>query len=330
MYKKNDYSAYAYVLPAASVLLIFHIFPVIYSFMLSVHQGTLKHPMKTYIGVGNYAAILEDVNFWKSMLNTVWFALSSVPMGIIIALAIAMLLNQKIKGLAIYRTVYYLPVVTSIAAVALVWKWLFDVKFGLFNQIIQWAGLKPMGWLQDSTGVFEFMASIVGLGIPETYLMFEPGFMREMVYGLMHGPSIALCSITIMSIWKGLGYNVVIFLAGLQNIPQGLYEAAEIDGANAWHKFKNVTWPLLAPTTFFVFIMSTISSFQVFVQIFMMTPFGGPERSTSVAVFYLYEKAFKTFEFGYASALAYVVFFVIFIMTLVQRKLGDGQNHQGV
>jgi multiple sugar transport system permease protein len=312
-HNKKDYSAWWYLLPATLVLLIFHILPVIYSFLLSVHRGTLKHPIQHFIGAQNYLDLLEDSGFWEAMINTVFFALGSVPLGMFFALLVALLLNQKIKGLGIYRTVYYLPVITSIAAVALVWNWLFDVKFGLFNQLLKSFGMSPSQWLLEPRGIFESMAQAMGFGLPD----------------LLHGPSVALCSIIVMSIWKGLGYNVVIFLAGLQNIPPSLYEAADLDGASVWQKFKHITWPLLSPTTFFIFIMSTIHSFQVFVQIFMMTPFGGPERSTVVAVFYLYEKAFKTFEFGYASALAYVVFLIIFILTLLQRRYVGERVHYG-
>lgn len=311
----REYSAYLYLLPATVVLLVFQLFPVIYSFLLSVCHGTLRHPMRHFIGFDNYTELISDHEFWAGLANTIWFAIGSVPIGIIIALLIAQLLNQKIKGLGIYRTIYYLPVITSIAAVALVWKWLFDIKFGFFNQLLAMLGISPSNWLQESRGIFETIASWCGL---EGVL---PSFLQ--------GPSVALCCIIIMSIWKGLGYNVVIFLAGLQNIPSHLYEAAEIDGATTWHKFRHITWPLLSPTTFFIFIMSTIQSFQVFVQVFMMTPFGGPERSTVVAVFYLYEKAFKTFEFGYASAMAYVLFMILFFLTWLQRKYVGEKVHYG-
>jgi multiple sugar transport system permease protein len=313
MNRDREYSAYLYLMPAGIILLTFQIFPVIYSFLLSVHKGTLKNPIKAFIGLENYSQLMTDGEFWDGIINTVFFALGSVPLGIILALVIALLLNQKIKGLGFYRTVYYLPVITSIAAVALVWKWLFDVKFGLFNQLLNLMGMDPSNWLQESKGIFAVVFDQIGVQLPD----------------MLHGPSVALCCIIVMSIWKGLGYNIVIFLAGLQNIPPHLYEAAEIDGATTWHKFRHVTWPLLSPTTFFIFIMSTITSFQVFVQVFMMTPFGGPERSTVVAVYYLYEKAFKTFEFGYASALAYVVFIIIFALTLLQRKFVGEKVHYG-
>ncbi len=310
---RQDYSAFAYLAPAALILAVFHLIPVVYSFLLSVHRGTLKNPMRHFIGLENYQELLKDQGFWDAMLNTVFFAVGSVPVGILLALGIALLLNQKIRGLGIYRTIYYIPVITSIAAVALVWNWLFDTNYGLFNQILVGLGMEPSRWLQEARGIFEIWGSWCGVEVPPEY----------------GGPSLALVCIIIMSIWKGLGYNVVIFLAGLQNIPPSLYEAADLDGASSWHKFRHITWPLLSPTTFFIFIMSTIQSFQVFVQIFMMTPFGGPQRSTVVAVFYLYEKAFKTFEFGYASAMAYIVFFIIFLLTLIQRKFVGEKVHYG-
>lgn len=328
MHDKNDHSAYFYVLPAGAIILLFHVFPVIYSFLLSVFKGTLKHPMREFIGLSNYAELVGDVSFWKAMLNTLFFSVGSVPLGILIALGIAVLLNQKIQGLGIYRTIYYLPVITSIAAVSLVWKWLYDKKAGFFNQVFDMVGISPSAWLQESRGLFEVVFSWININLPTSIVFFGTEF-DQVLTRIAHGPSVALCCIIAMSVWKSLGYNVVIFLAGLQGIPNHLYEAAEIDGANRWQQFKAVTWPLLSPTTFFIFIMSTITSFQVFVQVFMMTPFGGPDGSTSVVVFYLYEKAFKTFEFGYASAMAYVLFTIIFILTLIQKKYVGEKVHYG-
>lgn len=328
MQNQKDYSAYLYVLPASLVILLFHVFPVIYSFLLSIFRGTLKHPMQYFIGLENYIELFQDVEFWKAMLNTLFFSIMSVPLGILIALGIAILLNQKIRGLGIYRTIYYIPVITSIAAVALVWKWLFDNKSGFFNQLFEMLGLRPSLWLSESRGIFQVCFSWISIDLPQYIQIFGTDF-DQVITRLIHGPSVALCCIIVMSVWKVLGYNVVIFLAGLQTIPTQLYEAAEIDGATPYQQFRNVTWPLLSPTTFFIFIMSTISSFQVFVQVFMMTPTGGPDRSTSVVVFYLYEKAFKTFEFGYAAAMAYVLFTIIFVLTLLQKKYVGEKVHYG-
>ena len=284
--------------------------------------------MRYFIGLENYIELFQDIEFWRAMLNTAFFSILSVPLGILIALGIAILLNQKIKGLGIYRTIYYLPVITSIAAVALVWKWLFDTKSGFFNQLFEMVGVSPSLWLSESRGIFQVVLGWLSIDLPQ-YIQVFGGDFDQVITRLIHGPSVALCCIIVMSVWKVLGYNVVIFLAGLQNIPAQLYEAAEIDGASPFQQFKNVTWPLLSPTTFFIFIMSTISSFQVFVQVFMMTPFGGPDRSTSVVVFYLYEKAFKTFEFGYAAAMAYVLFTIIFVLTLLQKKYVGEKVHYG-
>ena len=285
--------------------------------------------MRYFIGLENYIELFQDIEFWRAMLNTAFFSILSVPLGILIALGIAILLNQKIKGLGIYRTIYYLPVITSIAAVALVWKWLFDTKSGFFNQLFEMVGVSPSLWLSESRGIFQVVLGWLSIDLPQ-YIQVFGGDFDQVITRLIHGPSVALCCIIVMSVWKVLGYNVVIFLAGLQNIPAQLYEAAEIDGASPFQQFRNVTWPLLSPTTFFIFIMSTISSFQVFVQVFMMTPFGGPDRSTSVVVFYLYEKAFKTFEFGYAAAMAYVLFTIIFVLTLLQKKYVGEKVHYGV
>jgi multiple sugar transport system permease protein len=169
-----------------------------------------------------------------------------------------------------------------------VWKWLFDYQNGLFNYLLTLLGFAKLHWLES--------------------------------------PALAMPSIIMMSIWKGLGYNVIIFLAGLQNIPKVLYEAARIDGSNRWQSFWNITWPLLSPTTFFVLIMSTISSFQVFAQVFMMTQ-GGPMGSTTVVVYYLYEQAFQKIDLGYASAIAYALFLIIFALTIFQRNIVGKKVH---
>ncbi|MBI4862283.1 MAG: sugar ABC transporter permease, partial [Candidatus Riflebacteria bacterium] len=225
-----------------------------------------------------------------------------------LALAIALLLNTDIRGKGFYRTVYFLPVVTSVAAISIVWKWVYNAEYGLLNH---WLGLERFDWLQQNEGVVGLAFS--GLGLP------LPRFVPE-------GPSIAMLAVIGMSIWKGLGYNVIIFLAGLQNIPKDLYEAARIDGAGAWESFRHVTWPLLSPTTYFVLVMTTISSFQVFAQVYMLYD-GMPADSTRVIVFYLYETAFKSNRFGYASAVAYALFGIIFAMTMVQRRVAETRVH---
>ncbi|MFQ6617998.1 MAG: carbohydrate ABC transporter permease [Fidelibacterota bacterium] len=190
-------------------------------------------------------------------------------------------MNQRIKGVNLLRTLYFLPSVSSFVAISLVWTWLYHPQFGLANYILGFLGLGPFGWLSE--------------------------------------PSTALISIMIMTIWMGIGYQMVIFLAGLQGIPEGLYEASRIDGASAWQRFWNITLPLLKPTTFFVLVTSVIASFQVFTSIYVMTE-GGPMRSTDVVVYHIYKNAWDYLKMGYASAMAWVLFLIIMAATWIQFK----------
>ncbi|PLX18646.1 MAG: sugar ABC transporter permease [Candidatus Muiribacterium halophilum] len=279
-------TALCYIIPGALIVLTFHFIPIFYSLYYSFFKGGLG--AKTFVGLSNYIELLKDAEFWASIRHTLFYVVGTVPTTIILSLFIAMLLNSKIKGLSVYRTIYFLPVITSINAVSLVWKWLFHNQHGLLNSVLNGMGFESINWLGD--------------------------------------PNWAMISIIIMSIWKGLGYNIIIFLAGLQGIPKHLYESAEIDGAGVWHKFRNITVPMISPVTFFVLVMSTISSFQVFAQVYMMTQ-GGPAKATTVIVYHLYDKAFQKFQLGASSAIALVLFLMIFTMTLIQRKVAEKKVH---
>jgi multiple sugar transport system permease protein len=226
----------------------------------------------------------------------------AVPLSIVLSLCIALLLNRGIKAVGLFRTIYFLPVVTSIVAVSVVWKWLYDPHRGVFNYFLSILHLSPLNWLDEPRGVFEMI-----LG-------------RQLPYAL-RGPSLALFSIVLMTVWKSMGYNIIIFLAGLKNIPDELYEAAKIDGAGPIKLFRNVTLPLLSPTTFYVTIMTTIISFQVFAPVWTMTgpPPGGPLGTTSVIVYYLYQRGFEEYQVGYGSAIAFVLFVIILSITIFQK-----------
>jgi multiple sugar transport system permease protein len=247
-------------------------------------------------------------------VHTGWFVIGTVPGTIILSLGVALLLNSEIRGKGFYRTIYFLPVITSIAAISVVWKWVYNSESGLLNYVLKdKLGLitAKVNWLHRNQGIFrEFVVSQGGT---------LPSWCPE-------GPSIAMLAVIALSIWKQLGYNAVIFLAGLQNIPKELYESARIDGAGAWGSFRHVTWPLLSPTTYFILIITTISSFQVFAQIYMLYD-GLPGDSTRVIVYLLYETAFKSDKPGYASALAYALFGIIFALTMVQRKVAESKVH---
>ena len=295
-----------YLAPALIILLAFRIIPILFSVRISLYDWGMAGA-RGFVGLANYLNVLKDPIFWKSLLNTFWYVIFTVPFMICFSLLISILLNQKIKGLGFYRTLYYLPVVTSIVAVSIVWKWLFNPERGLLNYLLSLIHISPFRWLEDPQGIFS--------------LIFEP--MGIKLSSGLHGPSIALCSLIIMSIWKGLGYNIVIFLAGLQNIPTQYYEAAKIDGAGSFRIFRNVTWPLLSPTTFYILIMSTITAFEAFAQVWIMTgpPPGGPLGTTKVVMYYFYEQSFELWRMGYGASIAFFAFLIILALTILQRKV---------
>jgi multiple sugar transport system permease protein len=245
-----------------------------------------------FVGLGNYRDLLHDQDFLQALRNTAVYVLGTVPTGMAIALGVAWLLNQKVRALAWFRTAYFLPYVTPVVAISIVWTWIYkEDTAGLLNALLGPAGISPQAWLLD--------------------------------------PKWAMFALILMSIWRHLGYNVVIFLAGLQNIPHEYYEAAAIDGARGWTMFSKITWPLLSPTTYFVAIISIIGSFQVFTQVYVLWPSagGGPLGTTRVVVKYLYDMGWGSYKFGYAAAIGYALFAIIFVLTLAQRSALGGRVH---
>ena len=281
--QSNAFWAFVFLSPNLLGFLGFLLLPVLASFGLSFLEWDLLSPAK-WVGFRNYIGLFKDQVFIKVLWNTVYYTLGTVPVGIFISLLLAIALNKKIRGMKIYRALYFLPVISSYVAVAVVWQWLYNAEFGLLNYLLGLIGIKGPSWLSSITW--------------------------------------AMPAVMVTSIWKQLGFNMLLFLAGLQGIPSTYYEAAEIDGAGKLMQFRKITVPLLSSTTFFVVVISIINSFQVFDQIFIMTE-GGPARSTSVLVHYLYQNAFEYFKMGYASAIAYVLFFLVFIITMVQMKYSD-------
>jgi len=273
--------AVLFLAPSFLGFAVFTLFPVLYSAYLSfVDWNLIRDPV--WVGFDNYRKAFNDPLFWKVMRNTFSYTAGSVPLGMALSLGLAVLLNRKLRGVEILRTLYFLPVVSSGVAVAMVWRWLYEPNFGLINYVLSLVGIDPIGWLTTTEW--------------------------------------AMPAIILMSVWKGLGQSMVIFLAGLQSIPRQLYEAAEIDGASRWQQFWDITRPLLSPTTFFVLVISIIGSFQVFSQVYVMTN-GGPANSTSTIVYYIYQKGFNEFQMGYASTLSWLLFAVIFAFTLLQMRL---------
>ncbi len=261
--------------------LMFTLIPVIASFFLSFTSYDIITPMK-FIGLNNYKEMIGDPIVAKILWNTIFYTIVTVPVGITISLGLAIAMNQKIKGITAFRAIYFMPVISSMVAVAMVWQWLYNPEFGLLNTLLKLIGIRGPNWLSDTTW--------------------------------------ALPSVMITAVWKNLGYNMMLFLAGLQGIGQDYYEAATIDGANKWQQFRFITWPLLSPTTFFVTIMSLIGSFQVFDLVMLMTK-GGPNRASSVLVHYIYENAFQFYRMGYASAVAYLLFACVLITSIFNLRM---------
>lgn len=266
-----------FILPALIGTLIFIIIPVVFSFGLSFVEWDLLNPVK-FVGLNNYINIFSDPLFGRILLNTFVYAISTSIFAVIIPLILACILNSKIRGSEFFKTAYFLPFVTPMIVVAIIWQWIFDPNIGAMNQFLH----LHINWLYDT--------------------------------------NFAMPAVIIVSVWKLIGYNMVIFLAGLSALNQSLFEAARIDGANHFDTFRFVTVPLLSPTIFFVVIITCISSFQVFDLIYMMTQ-GGPLDSTNVLVYAVYKNAFEYFKVGYASALAYVLFAIILALTLIQWSL---------
>ncbi len=285
---KNTIIGYSFLTPASAILILFIFVPVFMAFYLSFFQWDLLSP-RIFVGWGNYARIFASSDFYLAVKNTFYFVAVQLPLDFGISLGIAMLLNQKIRGLSIYRTIFFTPVITSTVAISAVWMWMYDPFDGLFNYLLESINLGPVSWLND--------------------------------------PKWAMFSVIIMTVWKGLGYNIVLFLAGLQNIDASLYEAASIDGATSRQQFRRITLPQLSPTMYFVLIMGIINSFKVFTQIDVMTPGGGPLKSTLVVVYLIYERAFNSFRFGEASALSVLLFLFILGVTLFQRCFLEKRVH---
>jgi multiple sugar transport system permease protein len=276
------YTGIICLLPSFAVVVVFTVFPIFFSLFLSFHKWAILTPEKPFVGLANYQRMVTSPEFWQCMKNTALYTLGVVPVGAAASLGLALMLDRPVRGSGFFRTAFFLPTITSIIALSVVWLWVYDDANGLLNIALRAVGLKPVRWLTST--------------------------------------DTALVSLIIMTVWKNAGYHMVVFLAGLQAIPETLYEAARIDGAGAGQRFRHVTWPLLVPTTAFVLVTNTIFTFQVFGPIYVMTG-GGPVRSTSVVVYYLYQRAFEFQEMGYASAVAWIVFLVLIALTLVQMRI---------
>jgi multiple sugar transport system permease protein len=255
--------------------------PVIAGFVISFFRWDIITPPE-YIGLANYRGLADDPLFWKALRNTTYYVIGAIPPAVILSLLLALALNQPLRARAFFRTSYFLPVVSSTVAVAVLWGWMFNTQVGLINHLLSFVGIGKVPWITSETW--------------------------------------AMPAVIIMSVWKSLGYNMILFLAGLQSIPEEYHEAAMLDGAGSLRRFWNITLPLLSPTTFLVVILSVISSFQVFEQTYILTG-GGPSNSTLTLVLMIFYRGFQDFRMGYASAIAYVLFLIVFLLTLLQWRL---------
>ncbi|HAA85322.1 MAG TPA: sugar ABC transporter permease [Kosmotogaceae bacterium] len=260
---------------------------------------------RTFIGLDNYRAIIASSEFWNSVLYTFYYVLGVLPFSLAIGLGVALLLrDSNMKGVGFFRMIYFMPVVTSPIAAAMGFSWIFNTQLGYANYVIESMGGEPVNWLTNYNGIFQLLFERFGIQLPH----------------ILQGPSVALTVIILLGIWQNIGYATVVYLAGLQGIPQAFYEAARIDGASPSKILRKITLPLLSPTTFFLLIVFAILSFQVFGPVQVMTPQGGPLQTTSVIVFRLYQQAFSYYRFGYASAMAFLAFSMILLITLFQMK----------
>jgi multiple sugar transport system permease protein len=311
MKTKWKISPYLYLLPALIIVVAFRLIPIVMSFILSFYDWSLQGTGQ-FIGLANYAKMMKDPVFWQSMGNTFWLVIILVPATIVLSLFFAVMLNKIKYFKGLFRIIYFMPFVTSLVAVSIVWKLIFNEQTGLMNTFLGYVGISPQAWLSESRGIF--------------LLMFE-NFGFDKLPQFFHGPSQALFAIIIMTVWKGLGYNTIIYLAGLQNISKVYYEAAEIDGAGKTRQFWNITVPLISPTTFYVLVMTTITTFQTFSQIYLMTDKGGPLNTTKLIVYYIYERGFDLLEMGYASAVSLALFVLVLGLTIFQRRIEKHVNY---
>jgi len=306
-------TGYLYLLPAFAVLLAFHFLPLLYAFYVSLFNWRIRQG--PFLGLQNYANILTDPDFWDSLRVTFYFAVGIIPTTLVLSFLIAYALFRVTRGRALYRLVYFLPYVTATVAVALVWRWIFHAQYGVLNWVLGFAGLPPQQWLLEPRGVVELALGAAGVVVPEWAA----------------GPSLALVSIIIFTVWHGLGFAIVVMLAGLSNIPSELYDAAKVDGAGEWSLLRHVTIPLMSPTLFFVSVVSTIGAFQSFNSIYVMTDpaHGGPLGTTRNATMYIFLNFFEFTKLGYASAAAFLLFLIILGLTLFQmRVLGPRVHYQ--
>jgi multiple sugar transport system permease protein len=273
------------LLPVFAIYWVLRLEPIARTFILSFYDWHLIRPLKPFVGLANYRDLVHDDNFLLALKNTTLFAVFVVGASVVLGLALAVLLAGDLRLTAAYQAIYFLPVIIPMVPMAIAWKWIFDARYGILNYVLSWFGVRPIGWLTS--------------------------------------PDVAMWAIIIMSVWKVLGYNMVLLLVGLKNIPAVYYEAASIDGAGGWAMFRRITLPLLKPILLFVVVISTINAYNVFTQVYVMTTGSqaAPGAPLRVLVFDIYQNGFQFFKMGYASAEAVVLTLIILALTLIQFRV---------
>jgi multiple sugar transport system permease protein len=284
LHRREHRAAALFVAAPVLGFLLFTIFPFLFSVYVSMTSwnglgslGTMR-----FVGLDNFVAMFSDPYFFRTLFNT-FFLMLGIPVGLAISLLLATALNRKMIGTTFFRTVYYIPVISSLAAVAILWQWAYNGDFGLVNQFLGYLGIDGPNWLQNTATV-------------------KPALI-------------------IMAVWKGLGYSMLLYLAALQSVPRSLYEAAALDGANAFQQFRSITLPMVRPVTFFLVVTNVIAGSQIFTEISIMTPTGGPEFSSATMVWYIWQKAFLNLQMGYASAMSLTLGVLIFVITAIGFRL---------
>lgn len=289
--KKKDIKGYIYILPALVILLTFKIYPILKSFLMAFYTDFDYLTGEVFeVGFSNFEYVLTDPDFYMALKNTFYFVLISVPLGIVISLWFAILLNSKIKFQSFFRSVYFLPFITSTVALSIVWRWILNGDYGLLNHLVVKLGGSKVKWLLE--------------------------------------PKYTILILSVFNVWKGMGYKIIIFLAGLQNIDKKYYLSAQIDGASRWDMFTNITLPLLTPTLFFVLITSMIGAFKIFGIVYnLYNQSTGPLKSGLTIVYYIFNKFYRHWQFSIASAASVLLFLIILIFTLIQLKVSKKKTN---
>lgn len=288
LYRSEYKAAFLFIIIPVFGFLIFSIIPGIISLFASLTRWNGLGSME-FIGFENYVTLFNDPYFWRTLYNTFYLMLG-IPIGLVLSFLLAVALNRKIAGRQVFRVLYYIPVVSSLAAVSILWQWAYNGDFGLVNQVLALFGIDGPNWLQNTSTV-------------------RP-------------------AIIIMNVWKGLGHSMLLYLAAIQSVPKTFYEAAELDGASPLQRFRHITWPMVKPITFFLVITNIIAGSQVFTEINIMTPTGGPQYSSATTVWYLWIQAFDNLRMGYASAIATVLGILIFTITAIQFYINSKSQYK--